>query len=468
MYQVIHESKYSEKVREAIPELKKVLGKRLSVDVADRIAYCKDYNPLHLHHLLNGKIPALPDAVVFPASVEEVAEVIRIANSYSVPLYVFGGGSGVIDGSTPYCGGIVLSTLSLDEISIDEERMQVKAGAGVVGGKLEYVLNHKGYTLRHSPQSLYCSTVGGWVATRASGQFSTRYGNIEDIIVSLTVVTPSGEVIEAKNLPRKASIDIKSIYIGSEGLFGVICDATLRMRKLPEKQYKMAFRYDSMDDAVEDARNLMQSLKPALLRIFDKLETMKNFSIDGVVTIVMVEGENAEREMEFIETKLKGEKLGEKPVEIWLEERFNVSDISRFVPMGIIFDTIEVSCFWKNAMDVYRSILKAIRGVEGTLLASCHASHFYEDGLCFYFTFAGVSGDYEGYYRSVWEAAMKTALLKGASLSHHHGIGGLRAKWLKEEFLGFYSIFRDLKMFFDSKNIMNRGTVLGNECRKGD
>jgi alkyldihydroxyacetonephosphate synthase len=172
--------------------------------------------------------------------------------------------------------------------------------------------------------------------------------------------------------------------------------------------------------------------------------------------------------MEFIETKLKGEKLGEKPVEIWLEERFNVSDISRFVPMGIIFDTIEVSCFWKNAMDVYRSILKAIRGVEGTLLASCHASHFYEDGLCFYFTFAGVSGDYEGYYRSVWEAAMKTALLKGASLSHHHGIGGLRAKWLKEEFLGFYSIFRDLKMFFDSKNIMNRGTVLGNECRKGD
>jgi alkyldihydroxyacetonephosphate synthase len=350
--------------------------------------------------------------------------------------------------------------LGLDWIKIYDDEMVVDVGAGVIGGKLEHLLNHKGYTLRHIPQSLYCSTVGGWIATKASGQFSTGYGNIEDILLNMTVVTPSGEVLKGKRFPRKASVDLKDIFVGSEGSFGVICSAELMIRSLPSKQYKMAFMYESMDMAVEDAQKLLKSLKPALLRIFDKLESLKNFDVDGVVVLLIVEGESAEYNRKFVEEVMRGEFIGEYAVDKWLENRFDVSDISRFVPKGVIFDTIEVSCFWKNAMDVYRDILRAIREVDGTLLATCHASHFYEDGLCFYFTFAGISSDYEAYYRKVWEKAMDTAIKLGASLSHHHGIGNIRQRWISKEMLGYYTLFKDLKSFFDPRNIMNRGLIL--------
>ena len=182
------------------------------------------------------------------------------------------------------------------------------------------------------------------------------------------------------------------------------------------------------------------------------LESLKNFGEEGVVMIAMVEGDLAEKEKEFLMENVKGEFIGEKAVEEWLKERFNVSDISKYVPLGIVFDTIEVSCFWENAMDVYRKILRAIRGVEGTLFASCHASHFYEEGLCFYFTFAGLRKDLGGYYRDVWKSAMEAS---SATLSHHHGIGRIRLKWLERELNGYYSIFKDLKTVLDRKNILN-------------
>ncbi len=461
MLHVLHESRYSQKSKELAEELKNQLGKRkVSEELSDRIAYSKDFNPVYLRHLLKGTLPALPDVVVFPENAEEVSMILSLANSHGIPVYVFGGGSGVINGSTPFSGGIALSTLSMNGVEIDEENLFVRAGAGVVGGKLEYELNHRGYTLRHIPQSLYCSTVGGWVATKASGQFSTKYGNIEDVLVNLKVVMPDGEILESKTLPRKASFDLKGIFIGSEGIFGVVSEVVLKIWKIPEKQHKLAFKYESMDEAVEDAKKIMMAFKPALIRIFDRLESLKNFGIEGVVTIFIVEGDMADEERKFILENSNGEYIGDNPVDIWLKERFNVSDISKFVPLGIIFDTIEISCFWKDAMRVYRNVLKAIRDVEGVLMASCHASHFYYEGLCFYFTFAGVSRDFEKLYRQVWESAMRAAIQNGASLSHHHGIGSLRSDWLSEEMKSYYNLLRDLKRVFDRRNIMNPGKVI--------
>ncbi len=129
-------------IREALEEIR-AEGIAVSTSIEDRIAYCKDYNPLHLPKLLNREFSALPDAVVFPKSTEEVSTVLKIANTYGIPVYVFGGGSGVIDAATPYDGGLVLSTLSIDHIEVDEENMVVRAGAGVVGGRLEKILNHR-------------------------------------------------------------------------------------------------------------------------------------------------------------------------------------------------------------------------------------------------------------------------------------------------------------------------------------
>ena len=440
----------------AVEELK-AAGISVSTAEEDKIAYCKDFNPLHLHRLLKKETPALPDVVVFPKSTEEVSAVLRIANTYGVPVYIFGGASGVIDAATPYEGGIALSTLALNRVEIDADNRMVKAGAGVVGGRLEKILNHHGFTLRHSPQSLYCSTVGGWVATAASGQFSTGYGNIENLLISLTAVLPDGEVVTEKMTPRRAGPDLKKLFVGSEGLLGVVTEVVMKIFELPEEFLTISVEYDTMGEAVRDAKALM-SLKPALIRIFDDEESIRYFDLEKFTLIAVFEGKGAGSRADIAKKMVSGE-IAEGYAEKWLGRRFDVSDISKIVPLGFIFDTIEVACFWGDAERLYHEVINAIRRVEGTVTASAHASHFYESGLCFYFTFAGYPEDVEKYYREVWERAIKASLKNGGNVTHHHGIGRLRKSWLSAEIGGYISILKDIKTMFDKRNILNRGVM---------
>lgn len=432
-------------------------GIAFSTDYEDLLAYCKDFNPLHQLKLLKKTVPAMPEVVVFPKSTEEVSKVLKIANSLKIPVYVFGGASGVIDSATPYEGGIALSTLGLDWIEIEEENRLVTAGAGVVGGRLEKILNHKGFSLGHIPQSLYCSTVGGWVATASSGQFSTGYGNIEDLLVSLKAVLPSGEILEERKTPRRAGVDLKKLFVGSEGLFGVITEVTMKFFELPKESVKLSFEYDSIELALEDAKKLL-SLKPALMRIFDDEETLRYFDSESFSMIVVFEGAGARERGKIAEDILKGREV-EGYADIWLEKRFDVSDISKIGVLGFVFDTIEVSCFWNSAVKLYKAVIEAIRSVEGTVTASAHASHFYESGLCFYFTFAGFPANAEEYYAEVWRKAITASLQNGGNTTHHHGIGRLRKVWMGEEFGSFLPLLRELKFFIDKNNIMNRGVL---------
>uniref|UniRef100_A0A7C2NSC7 FAD-binding oxidoreductase n=1 Tax=Archaeoglobus fulgidus TaxID=2234 RepID=A0A7C2NSC7_ARCFL len=444
-------------IEKALEELKSA-GVRVSASIEDRIAYCKDYNPLHLPKLLKKEFPALPQAVAFPKTTEEVSKILQIANAYGVPVYIFGGGSGVIDAATPYEGGIVISTLGLDFVEVDEENMLVRTGAGVVGGRLEKILNHRNFTLRHSPQSLYCSTVGGWIATAASGQFSTGYGNIENLLVSLTAVLPDGEIVVERATPRRAGPDLKRIFVGSEGMLGVVTEAVLKIFPIPEEFLTLSVEYEGIKDAVKDAKVLMQ-LKPALMRIFDDEESLRYFDSESFTLIAVFEGVSAYAKLKEAKEIVNG-KLVDGRAEKWLEKRFDVSDISRIVPLGFIFDTIEVACFWKDAERVYSEVLKAIRSVEGTVTASAHASHFYENGLCFYFTFAGLPEDIESYYAEVWRKSIEASLKNGGNLTHHHGVGRLRKRWLSAEIGGYYPLLRDLKSVLDRRNILNRGVML--------
>jgi alkyldihydroxyacetonephosphate synthase len=432
-------------------------GISFSADYEDLIAHCKDFNPLHQLKLLKKLTPALPEVVVFPKSVEEVSKVLKIANSLKIPVYVFGGASGVIDSATPYEGGIALSTLGLDWIEIEEENRIVTCGSGVVGGRLEKILNHRGFSLRHVPQSLYCSTLGGWVATASSGQFSTGYGNIEDLIVSLKVVLPNGEILEERKTPRRAGVDLKRLFVGSEGLFGVIAEVTMKIFELPKESFKLSFEYESIESALEDAKRLL-SLKPALMRVFDDEETLRYFDSESFSLIAIFEGNGAIERGEIARSILRGKEV-EGYVDIWLEKRFDVSDISKIGVLGFVFDTIEVSCFWKSAAKLYRAVIDAIRSVEGTVTASAHASHFYESGLCFYFTFVGFPANAEEYYSEVWRRAIMASLENGGNTTHHHGIGRLRRAWMGEEFGSFLSLLKELKFIVDRNNIMNRGVL---------
>ncbi|MFN3384034.1 MAG: FAD-binding oxidoreductase [Archaeoglobaceae archaeon] len=428
-----------------------------STDREDLIAYCKDFNPLHQLRMLKKTPPALPEIVVFPKSIEELSKVLKIANEFRVPVYVFGGASGVIDSATPYEGGIALSTLSLDWVEIDKENRLVTAGAGVIGGRLEKMLNHRGFSLRHIPQSLFCSTVGGWVATASSGQFSTGYGNIEDLVVSLKVVLPSGEILEERKVPRRAGVDLKKLFFGSEGLLGVIAEVTMKIFELPKEVAKLSFEYSSMESALEDAKRFLK-FKPALMRIFDDEESLRYFDSEAFSLITIFEGENARRVAEKARSASMGREV-EGYTDIWLEKRFDVSEISKIGVLGFVFDTIEVSCFWGSASKLYRAVVEAIRSVEGTITASAHASHFYESGLCFYFTFAGFPAEPEKYYAEVWRRAITASLQNGGNITHHHGIGRLRKAWIKEEIGGYMGLLKDIKTLIDSNNIMNRGVL---------
>lgn len=439
-----------------VEELKKA-GVEFSTYFEDLLAYCKDFNPLHQLKMLKKSPPALPEVVVFPKSVEDVSKVLRIASNLGTPVYVFGGASGVVDSATPYEGGIALSTLSLDWVEIDEENRVVTAGAGVIGGRLERILNHRGYSLRHIPQSLYCSTIGGWVATASSGQFSTGYGNIENLVVSLKAVLPNGEVLEERKTPRRAGMDLKRLFVGSEGLLGVIAEVTMKIFELPRDCVKLSFEYEDLESALEDAKRFL-SLKPALMRIFDDEESLRYFNSEKFSLIVIFEGETAKESGKIARSVAMGREV-EGYTEIWLEKRFDVSDISKIGILGFVFDTIEVSCFWKSASKLYRAVIEAIRSVEGTVTASAHASHFYESGLCFYFTFAGFPSEPELYYEEVWKRAINASLRNGGNTTHHHGIGRLRRAWLGEELGSFLPLLRELKSLIDKGNVMNRGVL---------
>jgi len=455
-------------------ELVSLLGPRkVSNKLVDLISYSHDYWPISLLWFLKGEIPSLPSIVVFPESLRDVVKVVRYAYDNEIPLYAYGGGTGVLGGAVPEYGGIVIDLKRLRHIKLYEEDLYVDVGAGTNGMILENYLNKKGYTLGHFPQSLYSSTVGGWISTKAIGQFSTKYGGIEDMLLGLEVVVPPGEVIHIKPNPRAAvGPDIKHLFIEAEGMFGIITRAYLKIHPYPEKRVLLSFASKSLADALESVQNILRrGAKPAVVRIYDKVETLKWFHMKKkakgkIGTIIILEGDNVlvEAERKIVEEEFRNaESMGEEPVRYWLEKRFDVRELPEYAPLGIVIDTIEVAVPWSRAVDLYNDVINAMRDIEGTLIAYAHASHFYPQGVCFYFIFGGIPPkgiSATEYYEKIWEAAMNATLKHEGAISHHHGIGRMRAKWIRKD-LGdaTMELLRKMKNAIDEKRILNRGNM---------
>ena len=195
-----------------------------------------------LHAAAAGTPLARPEIVVRPRTEEEVADVVRIADQHGVPVVPWGGGSGTQGGCLPIRGGIVIDLGGLDEIiAVDEVSMTVTAQAGVNGKRLEAELNARGLMLPHYPASVEWATVGGYIAARGSGVLSTRYGKIEDLLLSLRVATPAGGLMETVEVPRHAvGPELTQLFVGSEGTLGVITRATLQLVPLPEERRSAA------------------------------------------------------------------------------------------------------------------------------------------------------------------------------------------------------------------------------------
>ena len=262
---------------ELIQGLARIVGEQhLSTARPDRVAYSADFWPKAQIWKLGGDVERYPpDCVVWPADEAEVARVLRFCHDHLIPVIPYGGGSGVCGGTIPLHGGVVVDVKRLGRLTaVDAVSRTVVAEAGVNGQQLEDRLNALGYTLGHFPSSIMCSTLGGWLAARSAGQFSSRYGKIEDMVLSLRVVFPDGTVLDTGDRGA-GSPDWTQLICGSEGTLGVITAAELKVEPRPEARELRAWRFRHLADGLRGARAVMQAgLRPIVLRLYDPFDSL--------------------------------------------------------------------------------------------------------------------------------------------------------------------------------------------------
>ncbi len=497
-----------------IRKLKQIFGKEnVSTDETDKISYSKDMLPAGLLAIRRLEPPPPPDVIVWAHKTEQICELLQLANSQGFPVIPYGAGSGVCGGTFPLSGGVILDMKRMDKIiELDDNSLTAKIQAGIVGQILEMELNRRGYTLGHFPSSIYCSTLGGWLVTRSAGQLSTKYGKIEDMVMGLQVVLPSGQVIATKAVPRSATgPNLTQLFVGSEGLLGVVTEAIMRICPYPQAIRYCAYLFPDVPSGCEAIRLILRSgAKPAVVRLYDELDTMlvgsgkaddegdslikrligsyiKENVPAGVLKAVVnhftvveklskalkaqcllilgMEGseELVEAESSIVQRVCKeagGKDLGEKPGLNWEKSRYNVSyRMSTVFDSGAFVDTIEVAITWDRLTELYFAVREAL--VPHCFIMA-HFSHAYPEGCSIYFTFVGAADDdkqSEKKYFEIWDKALNAVLSVGGTISHHHGIGWLKGKYMPAEHGDAFEVLRAIKSTLDPNNILNPGKL---------
>jgi alkyldihydroxyacetonephosphate synthase len=499
-----------------VPDLK------TSSDSADRVAYARDLWPRHHLAVRAGNVGEhRPAGIVWPESTADVARIVTWAHDTGTPVVPFGAGSGVCAGVLPDDRMIVLDLKKMARWRrFDPAARVVDVEAGHMGLPFEEDLDRKGYTLGHFPSSILCSTVGGWVAARSAGQCSGRYGKIEDMVLGLEMVTGTGEVVELHH--RTSGPNLLPLVVGSEGTFGVVTSALLRLHPKPIRRAFSAFSFPSTEAGWEAMRAMFQAgFRPAVARLYDPFDAMlarrgsvKKGGADsgeargasglgaaalrsilrkpgainelmegafgskilgGSLLVIIFEGGEADGDQPDRDDatvramfEKRGAKYeGEGPAQKWLLHRYSVS--YRQAPVfaaGLFSDTMEVAAPWSKLRALYDGVRRAL-GAHVFVMA--HLSHAYPDGCCIYFSFAGTAASGNGSwdercertYDRAWKDALAAALEAGGTLAHHHGAGRSKAPRLSTEHgEGGMETVRRLMKVFDPKGILNPGNLL--------
>ncbi len=414
-------------------------------------------------------------ALVRPVDAAQVAAVLGWASRTGTPVVPFGLGSGVCGGVLAGEGQVVLDLGHMNRIvALDEESLTVTVEPGMRGSDFEEELRKRGYTMGHWPQSIEVSTVGGWCATRAAGQFSTWYGNIEDMLLGCEVALADGRLIRIPPVPRAATgPDLRALFLGSEGTLGVFTELTYRIHPAPEKQVCRAYAMPTIDAGFEALRLIMRAgWRPAVTRLYDDIETERNFNIPDTegrsILFLLSEGaaERIEPEAAAMDTIVRaqgGEDRGTEPVETWLDHRNKVPSWDDLLSGDVVADTIEVAISWDRIGDLYRQVTAAGRAVEGMAAHSGHLSHSYTQGANIYFTFVGLREKLEGaveFYDAAWDATLAATHALGGTVAHHHGIGRVRKPWLPKELGEAVDVLRALKRTLDPAGVLNPGVLV--------
>ncbi|MEL4072956.1 FAD-binding oxidoreductase [Ochrobactrum sp. GPK 3] len=421
-----------------------------------------------------GGKPATVDGVfVRVSTVEQVQAVMRLAHEAKVPVTVSAGRSNVTGAALPLRGGIVLDVCNLNRfVSFDADSQIVEVEAGMFGDIFEEMIQRDfGMTMGHWPSSFGISTVGGWIACRGAGQLSTRYGKIEDMVYGMEVVLADGSLVTVGNYARAAiGPDLQQIFIGSEGTLGIIVKARLKLHRLPDYARAIAYGFKSFAIGLEACRRIMQGgANPAALRLYDELESGVQFGLpESNVLLIADEGAQeivdavmaiSEKVCAELGDKLDGDTIFEK----WLDTRYLTGKSAEGFKRspGFVADTLEMTGCWRDLPAIYDEVVAAINAVPGTLAGSAHQSHAYVDGACLYFSLRG-DVDVEKraeWYRAAWDAANAVLIKYGAALSHHHGVGLLRAPYMKDALGSAFPLLETVKKALDPDNLLNPGKL---------
>ena len=494
-----------EDVRLPQPRLPAALRERLSGllgadhvrdDREARVSHALGRSYPDLVRLRSGDGSSAPDVVVRPGSAEEVAAVLSACADARAAVVPFGGGTSVVGGVEPladgFAGAVSLDLRRLDAVAgIDRASLTARLGAGITGPEIERRLGEEGLTLGHFPQSFEYSTLGGWVATRSAGQASGGYGRIDDVVEGLRFVAPAGEIDVRERPASAAGPELGELLVGSEGVLGVVCDATVRVRPAPQARRFEGWSFRSFAEGREALRVIAQEgAAPDVARLSDEAETGLGFALAATggtaervvkrylrmagheracVAIAGFEGseDDVERRRLRAAALLRGGgglSLGRRPGEAWLRTRYEGPYLrDELLTRGVLVDTLETATSWSNLETLYDAVGGALRRTLGPMsLVMCHVSHLYRSGASLYFTFfARQEDDALAQWRTVKEAASEAIVAGGGTITHHHGVGRDHLPWMRAEIgeLGV-ELLRAAKERLDPAGVMNPGKLL--------
>jgi alkyldihydroxyacetonephosphate synthase len=462
-------------------ELEEAIGESfVSSDPLDRVVHSRGKSLRDLIRQRHGDLARLPDVIVRPGDEKEVSAIVQAVLRADAVLIPFGGGSS-ISGSLEAPFAETRPIISVDLERLDEV-LEIDAGsrlarvqAGVFGPQLEEQLAARGYTFGHFPDSFPHSTLGGWIATRSSGMQSDRYGDIADMVKGLRVATPAGMLVTRPVPAASNGPSVRQMVLGSEGRLGIITEATVHVRRIPERRTILGYLFPTWADGLAAMRDLAASdYSVSVTRVSDANETRFSFAMridptmldklqstalqaylrrrrgfdPSQMCLSFIGYEGSERHVAAqrravgrLVKRHGGLCVGPGPGVLYDQKKFDIPYIRDFLlDRGAPGDVSETATTWSNLMPLYDAVVAAANqaferlNVKGYVM--CHLSHSYHAGACLYFTFSfGATSDDAmlAEYEIVKSAIQQAFVDNGATLSHHHAVGTEHAQWLLED-----------------------------------
>ena len=491
-----------------VDALKKVLAEdQFSEGKKDRLIHAAGKAFRDLLRLRRGQVDYAPDLVVYPASEADVVAIVKAAHEHEAVLIPFGGGTNIAGCLEPHdkAGRFVVS---LDMcrmhrvLEVDKKSLTARMEAGVYGPHMEEQLAEYGVTLGHFPDSFIHSTLGGWVATRSAGMQSDKYGKIEDMVIGLRMVTPSGTIV-SRTVPKSSNgIDIRHLCIGSEGILGVITEVTMQVHTVPAYKEFYGWIFPDFEQGVAAIHECLRlGCMPVITRLNDPKKTALSFAFKKTqsafkdfigkcvkaylgkirridfenccMMITACEGDydtfhSQRRESAHIFRKRGGVCLGTSPGEAFQETKYDFPHVRDYLmDRGVMGDVSETATTWTNIMPLYKATLaavkKAIADTGKHPWVGCHISHNYHTGASLYFTFGcrQLEGRELEQYLYIKKAAEDAFMAGGGTLSHHHAVGSEHLPWVEADIspTGVKAV-RALKDGLDPKGVMNPGKII--------